>query len=347
MVFIICVIGPPGSGKGTLCAKLADEHGLFHFSVPSYLKELSCPIDPRRSSDRAAQVLQHRRELLLNERLGSLVKDKITKEVAQGTTRFVIEGFPRELPQALGFESEPNRLPKPDIVICLKCPKARAKARYVGRDLVENQALNEQAFEKQYRDFEMKETTLKDFYRGAGLSHTLQPIKSRSTLHHERAKPDVSPPNDSHGRVLDNRMGHAAVIATNCLQQQQPYYALEVWCSKNRAVWGSQYWCEVLYRSPPGTDKELIARLLGEIGVLGVRLNDRLVLELQAHTQAAESESGGKWTKIELDCFLKLVACVSRVHAVTRGRKKKQFLVIDFPVNEKYAKELDHIVSNF
>ncbi|KZZ89272.1 hypothetical protein AAP_04419 [Ascosphaera apis ARSEF 7405] len=58
---------------------------------------------------------------------------------------------------------------RPDVVICLKCPKARAKARYIGRDLIENQAFNEQAFEKQYRDFEMKEATLKEFYNASGV----------------------------------------------------------------------------------------------------------------------------------------------------------------------------------
>lgn len=44
--------------------------------------------------------------MLLDVRLGALVKDRLTKEVANGTTRFVIEGFPRDLPQALGLESE-------------------------------------------------------------------------------------------------------------------------------------------------------------------------------------------------------------------------------------------------
>ncbi|KAI5296471.1 hypothetical protein KEM52_001915 [Ascosphaera acerosa] len=161
--------GPPGSGKGTLCAKLADENGLLHFSVPEYTRQMSCLQSSRRASDRAAQILQTKRKLLLDERLSGLVKEKLHREISQGSERIVVEGFPRDLSQALSIESEPSRLPRPDVVICLKCPKARARARYVGRGLVEDQAFNEQVFDKQYRDFELKEKTLKDFYRNAGI----------------------------------------------------------------------------------------------------------------------------------------------------------------------------------
>lgn len=34
-------IGPPGSGKGTLCSKLSKDFGYFHFSIGDYMREMS------------------------------------------------------------------------------------------------------------------------------------------------------------------------------------------------------------------------------------------------------------------------------------------------------------------
>ena len=38
---IVFVLGPPGTGKGTLCKKFTSEHKYFHISVGDYLRVLN------------------------------------------------------------------------------------------------------------------------------------------------------------------------------------------------------------------------------------------------------------------------------------------------------------------
>lgn len=95
------VIGAPGSGKGTICKRLSQDFGFFHFSYGDHLRKLGG--DPtaqyheitasylRGGPDLPAPVTIH------------IVTEKI-KELREKGERFIlIDGFPRDSEQARGF----------------------------------------------------------------------------------------------------------------------------------------------------------------------------------------------------------------------------------------------------
>lgn len=97
---IIFVIGGPGAGKGTVCAKLAEAHGYKHFSAGDLLRA-----EAKSGTDRGAEIAKLQAE-------GKLVPSEITVELLQkavkgaaGAPGYLIDGFPRNVYQADLFET--------------------------------------------------------------------------------------------------------------------------------------------------------------------------------------------------------------------------------------------------
>jgi adenylate kinase len=93
-ISIVLVAGPPGSGKGTQCARLAEQHGWGHLSSGDHFRDLIARRTP----------LGLELESLVES--GGLVPDDLTVEIvlrALDEMPFdlvLLDGFPRTLPQA-------------------------------------------------------------------------------------------------------------------------------------------------------------------------------------------------------------------------------------------------------
>jgi adenylate kinase len=90
----LALFGPPGAGKGTQAKRLAERHGLAHLSTG----------DLFRAAISAGSPLGEQVRGLLRD--GLLVPDDVTNAVVAerltdlGHERFVLDGFPRTVPQA-------------------------------------------------------------------------------------------------------------------------------------------------------------------------------------------------------------------------------------------------------
>jgi adenylate kinase len=91
---IVLVAGPPGSGKGTQCERLAQEHGWGHLSSGEHFRDL---IERR-------TPLGVKLQTLIDS--GALVPDDLTVEIVLRALDdmpyelVLLDGFPRTLPQA-------------------------------------------------------------------------------------------------------------------------------------------------------------------------------------------------------------------------------------------------------
>lgn len=92
-------LGPPGAGKGTVAQKIRKRHDIPHISTGDIFRKAITE-----ESDLGKQVKQ-----ILDE--GGLVPDELTIELvkdrlAKGDTQngFVLDGFPRTIPQAEGLD---------------------------------------------------------------------------------------------------------------------------------------------------------------------------------------------------------------------------------------------------
>lgn len=112
---IVFVIGPPGSGKSTLCSRLCQQNpdSFRHLSVGDYLRKL-CETDesgfPSRGHWRISkeEVARHLKEsrLLPPDTIIPLIQAKLFEDSSSPTSGWLIDGFPRDIETALAFEKE-------------------------------------------------------------------------------------------------------------------------------------------------------------------------------------------------------------------------------------------------
>lgn len=96
---VVFVLGGPGSGKGTLCAKIVETYGWVHLSAGDLLR-----------AERQDPASKHGE--LINEyiREGNIVPVEITLALiraameASPTTDFLVDGFPRSADNLKGWE---------------------------------------------------------------------------------------------------------------------------------------------------------------------------------------------------------------------------------------------------
>jgi adenylate kinase family enzyme len=112
-VIDLTFVGAPGSGKGTLCKKLSEEHDFSHVSIGDLLRSVassSC-------TDITVVNSVKNADLLPVEVLAPILEAHIDKEKRIGPKKILIDGFPRRLDQAEPIEALVS--PKPtSLVTC-------------------------------------------------------------------------------------------------------------------------------------------------------------------------------------------------------------------------------------
>ncbi|TGJ83837.1 hypothetical protein E0Z10_g4920 [Xylaria hypoxylon] len=167
---IIFVLGPPGSGKGTVCktaAGILQSHSRHycHLSVGDYLRELCNTETPSEAThfDRN-RIRNHLRDniLLPADVLTPILKHRInsTPNEEGATTVWLIDGFPRSLETAPAFEKE---IGKPVKVITLECSREVAARRFLsrGREKVDD----DKRFSKRYDEYVENMKPIDEYYK--------------------------------------------------------------------------------------------------------------------------------------------------------------------------------------
>ncbi|KAF8472051.1 adenylate kinase-domain-containing protein [Kalaharituber pfeilii] len=104
-VTVIFVLGGPGAGKGTQCGNLVRDYPIAHFSAGDLLRAEQA----RPGSEFGTLISTYIREgkIVPMEVTIALLEGAMRKTIAEtGVTRFLIDGFPREMDQALKFEED-------------------------------------------------------------------------------------------------------------------------------------------------------------------------------------------------------------------------------------------------
>lgn len=117
-ILVLFVLGGPGVGKGTQCAKLAQDFDGVHISVGDLLREEA------KSDTSVAEFINDsiRNSVIIPAHLTiRLLRKKMEEAQAQGTRVFVIDGFPRSLDQVHAFE---EKIHASNSTVLLKCSEA-------------------------------------------------------------------------------------------------------------------------------------------------------------------------------------------------------------------------------
>ncbi|KAK1786738.1 hypothetical protein P4O66_017136 [Electrophorus voltai] len=166
---VVLIIGGPGSGKGTQSLKIAERYGFEYVSVGELLrKKMIHNATSNRKWSLIARIITNG-ELAPQETTITEIKQKIMK--IPDANGIVIDGFPRDVGQALSFE---DQICTPDLVVFLSCSNQRLKERLEKR--AEQQGRpddNPKATERRLTNFKQNAIPLVRYFQEKGLIVTL------------------------------------------------------------------------------------------------------------------------------------------------------------------------------
>ncbi|XP_034977522.1 adenylate kinase isoenzyme 5 [Zootoca vivipara] len=164
---IILVIGGPGSGKGTQSLKIADRYGFEYISVGELLRKKIHNTSSNRKWSLIAKIITTG-ELAPQETTITEIKQRLMQ--IPDEEGIVIDGFPRDVAQALSFE---DQICTPDLVVFLSCSNQRLKERLMKR--AEQQGRpddNLKATQRRLTNFKQNTVPLVKYFQERGLIMT-------------------------------------------------------------------------------------------------------------------------------------------------------------------------------
>jgi len=94
-MYNLLIFGPPGVGKGTQAKIIAENYGLFHLSTGEFLRKA---INEETELGKKAKEIVEKGCLVPDDIMIGIVKEALVENITPNG--FILDGFPRTIPQA-------------------------------------------------------------------------------------------------------------------------------------------------------------------------------------------------------------------------------------------------------
>lgn len=157
------VLGGPGSGKGTNCAKIQEQFGYVHLSAGDLLRA------ERESGSELAEMIN----TYIKE--GKIVPAEVTVRLlrnameSSGSSKFLIDGFPRDIQNLECWKTQMSAVADVQFLLFLDCPHEIMTARLLERGKTSGRADdNEESVRKRLVTYEQSTRPIIEAFRGEG-----------------------------------------------------------------------------------------------------------------------------------------------------------------------------------
>ena len=162
VAFFLVLLGPPGSGKGTQAALLAERLGIPSISTGDMVRMAIA--DGSELGRRVEQIVSSG-ELVDDETMGQIVETRLARQDARNG--FLLDGYPRTLPQAGTLDrilrDSGRRL---TAVIMIDVPEDELVSRMLGRGRADDR---DDVIRRRLAVYREQTEPLTDHYRGLDL----------------------------------------------------------------------------------------------------------------------------------------------------------------------------------
>ncbi|MEM9595022.1 MAG: adenylate kinase [Acidobacteriota bacterium] len=167
----IVFLGPPGSGKGTQAAHLAEALGIPAISTGDMFRAAVAAGTPL--GNRVKEIMESG-QLVSDELTAEIVRDRLAEDDAR--VGFLLDGYPRTTPQADTLaEILDGQGAGLDHVVCLEVPEAELVNRMLSRGRADD---TEEAVRARLDVYHRQTKPLVDYYEQAGLLRVIDGNRS-------------------------------------------------------------------------------------------------------------------------------------------------------------------------
>lgn len=166
-VMVVFLLGGPGSGKGTQAVNLVQDYGFKHLSAGDLLRD-----EQKREGSQYGQMIND----YIKE--GLIVPMEVTVKLLENAmhasldaskskpARFLVDGFPRKMDQAVYFEQS---VCQSQCTVYLDCPLDLLQERLLNRGKTSGRADdNEESIKKRFKTFIETSKPVVDMYEKEG-----------------------------------------------------------------------------------------------------------------------------------------------------------------------------------
>ncbi|XXQ39455.1 Nucleoside diphosphate kinase-like domain-containing protein [Plasmodiophora brassicae] len=173
-VYVVFVLGGPGSGKGTQCDMIKAQLGYFHISSGDLLR---AEIAAKTPLGLSIQSLIVEGKLVDDDLILTLIETAMLKS---GACNFLIDGFPRRLDQAFLFE---KRIAKCDLVLYFDAPDEVLVQRLLDRGKSSGRSDdNTSTIQKRLATFHQESVPAVQHYQQFGKVAKIDAVRSKDAV---------------------------------------------------------------------------------------------------------------------------------------------------------------------